>query len=59
MFKTYLRFDYIKVAVLQIDQTNLNTKYILDSMAARQDNSLILLYIYTVQRVLREIRIIQ
>jgi hypothetical protein len=55
---TYSRFN-IKVEALQIDQADLNTKRMLDMMAVGQDNGPIPLYMHTVQRILREMRIQQ
>ncbi|KAL2871436.1 uncharacterized protein BJX67DRAFT_389062 [Aspergillus lucknowensis] len=56
--KTYQRFN-IRVEPLQIDQEDLNTKRMLDLMAAGQGNGTAPLYIHTVQRILREMRILQ
>jgi hypothetical protein len=56
--KTYSRFK-IEVEPLQIDQANLNTKRMLDLMAVGQDSGHIPLYMHTVQRILREMRILQ
>lgn len=55
---TYSRFN-IKVEPLQIDQTSLNTKRMLDLMAVGQENGPIPLYMHTVQRILREMRLLQ
>ncbi|CAG8106252.1 unnamed protein product, partial [Penicillium salamii] len=55
---TYARFN-IKVEVLQIDQADLNTKRMLDLMAVGQDNGPLPLYMHTVQRILREMRVEQ
>ncbi|PYI24949.1 hypothetical protein BP00DRAFT_441139 [Aspergillus indologenus CBS 114.80] len=55
---SYSRFD-IDVAALQIDQSNLNTQRMLDLMAVGQENGPIPLYMHTVQRILREMRIVQ
>ncbi|KGO50635.1 hypothetical protein PEX2_063050 [Penicillium expansum] len=56
--KTYSRFN-IKVEPLQIDQANLNIKRMLDLMAVGQDSGPVPLYVYTVQRILREMRLLQ
>ncbi|KAJ5778663.1 hypothetical protein N7520_001909 [Penicillium odoratum] len=55
---TYSRFK-IKVEALRIDQADLNTKRMLDLMAVGQDNGPLPLYMHTVQRILREMRIEQ
>ena len=56
--KTYSRFR-IKVEPLQIDQAHLNTKRMLDLMAVGQDNGTVPLYMHTIQRILREMRLVQ
>lgn len=55
---TYSRFN-IKVEALQIDQADLNTRRMLDLMAVGQDNGPLPLYMHTVQRILREMRVEQ
>ncbi|KAJ5930961.1 hypothetical protein N7466_006454 [Penicillium verhagenii] len=58
--RTYSRFSNITVEPLKIDQIDLNTKRMLDLMGVGQDSSSPLpLYMYTIQRVLREMRIDQ
>lgn len=47
------------VEPLQIDQENLNTKRMLDLMAVGQDKGPVPLYMHTVQRILREMRLLQ
>ena len=44
---------------MQIDQANLNTKRMLDLMAAGQVSGPVPLYMHTVQRILREMRLLQ
>lgn len=44
---------------MQIDQANLNTKRMLNLMAVGQDKGPVPLYMHTVQRVLREMRLLQ
>ncbi|KAL4993354.1 hypothetical protein BDV10DRAFT_199686 [Aspergillus recurvatus] len=56
--KTYKRFN-IHVEPLQIDQAHLSTKRMLDLMAAGQNGSSVPLYLHTIQRVLREMRLLQ
>ncbi|KAJ5520824.1 hypothetical protein N7463_001277, partial [Penicillium fimorum] len=56
--KTYSRFN-IDVQPLQIDQANLSTKRMLDLMAVGQDSGPVPLYMHTVQRILREMRLLQ
>ncbi|KAJ5817144.1 hypothetical protein N7447_009377 [Penicillium robsamsonii] len=56
--KTYSRFN-IKVEPLQIDQADLTTKRMLDLMAVGQDSGPVPLYMHTVQRILREMRVLQ
>lgn len=55
---TYSRFN-IQVEALQIDQADLNTKRMLDLMAVGQENGSLPLYMHTVQRIFREMRIKQ
>ncbi|KAH1403027.1 hypothetical protein KXX22_002480 [Aspergillus fumigatus] len=55
---TYSRFK-IHVSPLQIDQEHINTKRMLDLMAVGQDDGPIPLYMHTVKRILRELRIAQ
>ncbi|KAE8143451.1 hypothetical protein BDV38DRAFT_267355 [Aspergillus pseudotamarii] len=54
----YSRFN-IPVDPLQLDQSHLNTKRMMDLMAVAQNEGQIPLYIHTVKRVLRELRIKQ
>ncbi|GAD99599.1 hypothetical protein AOR_1_674054 [Paecilomyces variotii No. 5] len=49
----------IEVSPLQIDQKHLNTKRMLDLMAVGQDNGPIPLYMHTIKRILREMRMSQ
>ncbi|RAO74257.1 uncharacterized protein BHQ10_010269 [Talaromyces amestolkiae] len=55
---TYSRFN-IEVEPLQIDQSSLNTKRMLDLMAVGQEKGPIPLYVHTVLRILREMRLLQ
>lgn len=55
---TYSRFN-IQVEPLQIDQSSLNTKRMLDLMAVGQEKGSIPLYVHTIQRILREMRLLQ
>ena len=55
---TYSRFN-VRVDPLQIDQKDLNTKRMLDLMAVGQGDGPIPLYMHTVKRILREMRILQ
>ena len=55
---TYARFN-VQVEPLQIDQSGLNTKRMLDLMAVGQEKGPIPLYVHTVQRILREMRLLQ
>lgn len=55
---TYSRFN-IRVDPLQIDQNDLNTKRMLDLMAVGQGDGPTPLYMHTVKRILREMRILQ
>ncbi|KAB8213234.1 hypothetical protein BDV33DRAFT_197036 [Aspergillus novoparasiticus] len=54
----YSRFN-IPVDVLELDQSHLNIKRIMDLMAVKQDNGEIPLYMHTGKRILREMRITQ
>ncbi|BCR99859.1 uncharacterized protein AKAW2_50201A [Aspergillus luchuensis] len=49
----------IAVSALEIDQRNLNTKRMLDLMAVGQDDGPMPLYMHTVKRILREMRMEQ
>ena len=49
----------VEIESLQIDQSHLNTKRMLDLMAVSNDDGPAPLYLHTVSRVLREMRIIQ
>ncbi|KAL2861014.1 uncharacterized protein BJX67DRAFT_375647 [Aspergillus lucknowensis] len=55
---TYSRFN-ITVAPLELDQEHLNTQRMLDLMAVGQDESPMPLYMHTVKRILRDMRITQ
>ncbi|EED11758.1 conserved hypothetical protein [Talaromyces stipitatus ATCC 10500] len=55
---TYSRFG-INVHPLEIDQKDLNTKRMLDLMAVESSTGTIPLYMHTVQRILREMRVSQ
>ncbi|KAJ5471837.1 hypothetical protein N7539_008780 [Penicillium diatomitis] len=55
---TYSRFN-IEVQPLQIDQSHLNTKRMLDLMSVARDSGAGPLYLQTVQRILREMRLLQ
>ncbi|KAL2782498.1 hypothetical protein BJX66DRAFT_320559 [Aspergillus keveii] len=55
---TYGRFN-INVVPLELDQEHLNTQRMLDLMAVGQDDGPMPLYMHTVKRILREMRIIQ
>lgn len=55
---TYSRFN-IRVDPLQIDQKNLNTKRMMDLMAVGQGDGSMPLYMHTVKRILREMRLLQ
>ena len=55
---TYSRFN-IRVEPLEIDQKHLNTKRMLDLMAVGQNDGPVPLYIHTVKRILRNMRIVQ
>ncbi|RAL15894.1 uncharacterized protein BO97DRAFT_362104 [Aspergillus homomorphus CBS 101889] len=49
----------VKVSALEIDQGHLNTKRMLDLMAVGQDDGQMPLYMHTVKRILREMRVAQ
>ncbi|KAK1141002.1 hypothetical protein N8T08_009659 [Aspergillus melleus] len=55
---TYSRFN-ISVEPLRIDQESLNTKRMLELMAVGQDDGPMPLYMHTVKRILRDMRMIQ
>ncbi|KAJ5949974.1 hypothetical protein N7454_001558 [Penicillium verhagenii] len=54
--QTYSRFSNIVVEPLKIDQIDLNTKRMMDLMGVGQDTSPLPLYMYIIQRILREMR---
>ncbi|KAB8239053.1 P-loop containing nucleoside triphosphate hydrolase protein [Aspergillus alliaceus] len=53
--KTYSSLN-VMVKPLQLDQTDLNTKRMMDLMAIGQDDGSVPLYVHTVKRILREMR---
>ncbi|PLN83963.1 hypothetical protein BDW42DRAFT_191949 [Aspergillus taichungensis] len=55
---TYSRFN-VRVEPLEIDQKHLNTKRMLDLMAVGQNDGPVPLYIHTVKRILRNMRLAQ
>ncbi|EEP79562.1 conserved hypothetical protein [Uncinocarpus reesii 1704] len=55
---TYSRFN-VQVEALQIDQKDLNTKRMMDLMAVGQEGGRVPLYIHTIKRILRDMRILQ
>jgi hypothetical protein len=55
----YSRFKNIDVQPLEIDQEDLNTKRMLDLMAVESSGGTVPLYMHTLQRILREMRITQ
>ncbi|KAL4777962.1 hypothetical protein BJX76DRAFT_367007 [Aspergillus varians] len=55
---TYSRFN-IDVAPLELGQEHLNTQRMLDLMAVGQDDGPMPLYMHTVKRILREMRIVE
>lgn len=58
MKRSYSRFN-IRIDPLQIDQSDLNTKRMLDLMAVGQSDGPMPLYMHTIKRILREMRIQQ
>ncbi|KAI8931108.1 hypothetical protein NX059_012118 [Plenodomus lindquistii] len=56
--KTYQHLD-VDVEPLQIDSHALNTKRILDLMAVKPEEGSVPLYVHTVNRILREMRMFQ
>jgi hypothetical protein len=58
MKKTYQHLD-VDVEPLQIDSQALNTKRILDLMAVKSEDGSVPLYVHTVTRILREMRMSQ
>jgi hypothetical protein len=54
-------YNSLKVTVesLRIDQADLNTKRVLDLMAVSQDDGPVPLYLHTVCRILRNMRVRQ
>ncbi|OJJ47412.1 hypothetical protein ASPZODRAFT_159282 [Penicilliopsis zonata CBS 506.65] len=59
MKKTYSRFSNVDIQPLEIDQGDLNTKRMLDLMAVDPQASAMPLYMHTIQRILRQMRISQ
>lgn len=58
MKRTYADLD-VDVKPLRIKQSDLNTKRMLDLMAVKQDDGPTPLYVHTINRILREMRIVQ
>ncbi|RYP74273.1 hypothetical protein DL771_003094 [Monosporascus sp. 5C6A] len=56
--KTYSRFPNVKIEELRINETDLNTKRMLDLMAVKEGGNMPL-YLHVVNRVLRELRLEQ
>ncbi|RYP39132.1 hypothetical protein DL766_000588 [Monosporascus sp. MC13-8B] len=56
--KTYSRFPNIKIEELRINETDLNTKRMMDLMAVKEGGNMPL-YLYVVSRILRELRLQQ
>jgi hypothetical protein len=56
--KAYSGLD-VKIEPLKINQTDLNTKRMLDLMAVRQDDGPMPLYLHTIYRILRSMRMQQ
>ncbi|PLB49299.1 hypothetical protein P170DRAFT_408430 [Aspergillus steynii IBT 23096] len=56
---TYSRFKNVTVEPLQIDETDLNTQRMLNLMAVSQSDTGMPLYMHTLLRILRELRIEQ
>lgn len=54
----YSRFN-VQVEALQIDQKDLNTKRMMDLMALGQEGGSVPLYMHTIKRILRDMRILQ
>jgi hypothetical protein len=49
----------VTIERLQINQSSLNTKRMLDLMAVNQDDGSMPLYLHTITRILREMRLVQ
>src|SRR4051794_13214278 len=49
----------VKIERLHINQSDLNTKRMLDLMAVNQDDGAMPLYLHAITRILREMRLIQ
>ncbi|RYP93653.1 hypothetical protein DL770_000184 [Monosporascus sp. CRB-9-2] len=56
--KTYSRFPNVKIEELRINQTDLNTKRMMDLMAVKEGGNMPL-YLHVVSRILRELRLEQ
>lgn len=56
--RTYAGLN-VTIEALQIDQTNLSTKRMLDLMAVNPENGPMPLYLHSINRILREMRIEQ
>ncbi|RYP07738.1 hypothetical protein DL765_009030 [Monosporascus sp. GIB2] len=56
--KTYSRFPNIKIEELRINETDLNTKRMMDLMAVKEGGNMPL-YLHVVSRILRELRLEQ
>ncbi|RYP65104.1 hypothetical protein DL769_006426 [Monosporascus sp. CRB-8-3] len=56
--KTYSRFPNVKIEELRINETDLNTKRMMDLMAVKEGGNMPL-YLHVVNRILRELRLEQ
>jgi hypothetical protein len=59
VFCAHLRMFVLLKEALKIDESSLNTKRMLDMMAVSVDDGPVPLYLYTINRILREMRISQ
>ncbi|CAG8983569.1 hypothetical protein HYALB_00009889 [Hymenoscyphus albidus] len=57
--KSYARLPNVEIEPLKINQSNLNTKRMLDLMAVKQDDGPMPLYLHAIHRILREMRMEQ
>lgn len=56
--RTYSRLN-VQIEPLKVDESSLNTKRMLDMMAVSVDDGPVPLYLHTIYRILREMRILQ
>jgi hypothetical protein len=57
--KTYSSIPEVQVETLRIDQADLNTQRMMDLMAVKTDDGSMPLYLHSIHRIIRELRLAQ